>query len=144
MADIIRDHDSLIGPYVPTEERSFLFSLEGSEICQNNGRKIYEVKVHTLYLTKYFKIVININLYYFSVQNLKMSLINNSLSAILYKHILTGLNYHNWLNLKIVLNSERITYTLEKSSLLRYRLTAILKRFILSRIGVTNSVTAPG
>lgn len=69
MADIIRDHNSLIGPYVPTEERSFPFSLEGSENVKTVGAKIYKVKVHTLYLTKYFKIVINIYLFYFSVQN---------------------------------------------------------------------------
>ncbi|XP_073121615.1 uncharacterized protein [Henckelia pumila] len=46
-----------------------------------------------------------------------MSSIRNPLSAILEKHVLTGPNYLDWLrNLKIVLNSERFTYTLDKSS----------------------------
>ena len=77
---------------------------------------IYKVKVHTLYLTKYFKIVINIYLLYFSVQFLTMSSIRNPLSTILDKHVLTGPNYLTWLRkLKILLNSEKIAYTLTES-----------------------------
>ncbi|XP_073122700.1 uncharacterized protein [Henckelia pumila] len=45
-----------------------------------------------------------------------MSSIHNLLSTILDKHVLAGPNYLDWLrNVKIVLNSERIAYSLENS-----------------------------
>ncbi|KZT75308.1 hypothetical protein F511_47667 [Dorcoceras hygrometricum] len=45
-----------------------------------------------------------------------MSSIKNSLAAILNCNKFTGLNYQDWLrNLKIVLASEKLLYTLEKT-----------------------------
>ncbi|KZV28155.1 hypothetical protein F511_10169 [Dorcoceras hygrometricum] len=80
LADIIRDHDRLIGLRVPTKETCFPDFIRGCINC------------------------------------FIMSSIKNPLAAILDSNKFTGLNYQDWLrNLNIVLASEKLLYTIEKS-----------------------------